>query len=33
MEWKNYFNDPFFKVNDEVFKDNEECKKILIKLR
>jgi serine/threonine kinase 33 len=33
MEWKDYFIDPFFKENDEVSKDNEECKKILIKLR
>ena len=26
MEWKDYFNDPFFKVNDEDIKENEECK-------
>ena len=26
MEWKDYFNDPFFKVNDEDVKESEECK-------
>ena len=26
MEWKDYFEDPFFKVNDEDFKESEECK-------
>ena len=26
MEWKDYFEDPFFKVNDEDVKENEECK-------
>ena len=31
MEWDDYFNDPFFKVNDEDIKKNVECKiKILI---
>ena len=26
MEWKDYFEDPFFKVNDEDIKESEECK-------
>ena len=26
MEWKDYFEDPFFKVNDEDIKENEEYK-------
>ena len=26
MEWKDYFDDPFFKVNDEDVKESEECK-------
>ena len=26
MEWENYFDDPFFKVNDEDVKESEECK-------
>ena len=26
MEWKDYFEDPFFKENDEDVKENEECK-------
>ena len=26
MEWKDYFEHPFFKVNDEDVKENEECK-------
>jgi serine/threonine protein kinase len=26
MEWNDYFNDPFFKVNDEDIKENIECK-------
>ncbi len=26
MEWKEYFDDPFFKVNDEDVKESEECK-------
>ena len=26
MEWKDYFEDPFFKVNDEDVKESEECK-------
>ena len=26
MEWKDYFDDPFFKVNDENVKESEECK-------
>ena len=26
MEWKDYFEDPFFRVNDEDFKESEECK-------
>ena len=26
MEWKDYFNHPFFKVNDEDVKESEECK-------
>ena len=26
MEWKDYFEDPFFKENDEDFKESEECK-------
>ena len=26
MEWKEYFNDPFFKENDEDDKEIEECK-------
>ena len=31
MEWKDYFEDPFFNINDEDNKNNEECKlKILI---
>ena len=26
MEWKDYFDDPFFKVDDEDIHQNEECK-------
>ena len=26
MEWKDYFEDPFFKVNDKDVKESEECK-------
>ena len=26
MEWNDYFNDPFFRVNDEDIYENEECK-------
>ena len=26
IEWEEYFEDPFFKVNDEDIKENEECK-------
>ena len=26
MEWNDYFEDPFFKVNDEDVKESEECK-------
>ena len=26
MEWKDYFEDPFFKENDEDVKESEECK-------
>jgi len=26
MEWEDYFDDPFFKVDDEDIKENEECK-------
>ena len=26
MEWNDYFNDPFFNVNDEYINENEECK-------
>ncbi len=26
MEWKDYFDDPFFKVNDDDVKESEECK-------
>ena len=26
MEWKDYFDDPFFKVNDDDINENEECK-------
>ena len=26
MEWKDYFDDPFFKENDEDVKESEECK-------
>ena len=26
MEWKDYFEDPFFKENDEDFKESKECK-------
>ena len=26
MEWNDYFNDPFFKVNDENIEYNDECK-------
>ena len=26
MEWNDYFNDPFFRVNDEDINENEECK-------
>ena len=26
MEWKDYFNDPFFNVNDDDINENEECK-------
>ena len=26
MEWDEYFDDPFFKVNDEDVKESEECK-------
>ena len=26
MEWEEYFNDPFFRVNDDDIKINEECK-------
>ncbi len=29
MEWKDYFEDPFFKENDEDFKESEECKIII----
>ena len=33
MEWKDYFDDPFFNINEDI-KDNEECKlKKLIILR
>ena len=26
MEWNDYFNDPFFRVNDDDINENEECK-------
>ena len=26
MEWKDYFNDPFFNFNDDDFQQNNECK-------
>ena len=26
MEWNDYFNDPFFRVNDDDIKESEECK-------
>ena len=26
MKWEDYFNDPFFKVNDKDIKENNECK-------
>ena len=26
MEWEEYFDDPFFKINDENDKEIEECK-------
>ena len=33
MEWKDYFNDPFFKVNDKDIKENLECKNKKFKFR
>ena len=32
MEWNEYFDDPFFKVNDEDVKESEECKIKKIKI-
>ena len=26
MDWNEYFNDPFFNVNDENINESEECK-------